>query len=183
MIYIINKLSHLHLCIPEVLSTITPTRDAGVIGVAFEANPDHLFADYFKIPRGVAIIQALNHDVFVLAPPWSNCSNYTASIKHMMKQLAEDPGVIMSSPRLHIGARAATCRCLRQCVIMILNSSSTHALSAAVLANYAEWDTHVYFFGDEKNRSAGLEGGDTQGWVGGGGGAARAALPCRLNHA
>ena len=37
------------------------------------------------------VIQALNHDVFVLAPPWSNCSNYTASIKHMMKQLAEDP--------------------------------------------------------------------------------------------
>ena len=75
----------------------------GVVGVAFEANPDRLFADYFKIPRGVAIIQALNHDVFVLAPPWNNCSNYTASVKFMMEQLAEDPGVIMNSPRLHIG--------------------------------------------------------------------------------
>jgi hypothetical protein len=91
------------IVLTTVVANTASTPVAGVLGVAFEANPNHLFANYFKIPRGVAMIQALDHDVFVLAPPWSNCTNYTASIKYMMKQLADDPGVVMTSPRLHIG--------------------------------------------------------------------------------
>jgi hypothetical protein len=118
-------------------SLVSLQRCSGVIGVAFEANPNQLFSEYFKIPRGVAVVQALGHDVFVLAPPWSNCSNYTASIDSMMKQLAEDPGVILKSPRLHIGTDDPLMRivvernslppsslcCITCCVVTRLQSS------------------------------------------------------------
>ena len=167
------------LVLVVMVATTTPTRDAGVVGVAFEANPDHLFADYFKIPRGVAIIQALNHDVFVLA------GTAVEQLLQLHRQHQAHDEAAGRRPRRHhelpppahwfacchlpLSLRRLT-RCLRQCVIMMLNSSSTHALSAAVLANYAEWDTHVYFFGDEKNRSAALEGGGHRGGWGGKGG-------------
>ena len=74
----------------------------GVVGVAFEANPAQSFRDVFKIPAGVAYVQANDLDVFILSPALATTTNYTGDVALMMSLLSSNPDVDMSSPNLRI---------------------------------------------------------------------------------
>ncbi len=50
---------------------------AGVVGVAFEANPTGTFVSEFNIPAGAAYVRSRGLPCFLLSPPGPGTTNYT----------------------------------------------------------------------------------------------------------